>query len=78
MLSRLKDRVCIITGAGQGIGRATARRLGLEGAAVLIADVSEEAARRTLGDLRHAFLASDDVGHVTGQCLSAGGGMNMM
>ena len=25
---RLQDKVCVITGAGQGIGRATARRLG--------------------------------------------------
>jgi dihydroxycyclohexadiene carboxylate dehydrogenase len=28
---RLRDKVCVVTGAGQGIGRATARRLGEEG-----------------------------------------------
>ena len=28
---RLKGKVCVVTGAGQGIGRATARRLGQEG-----------------------------------------------
>ena len=29
---RLRDKVCVVTGAGQGIGRAAARRLGEEGA----------------------------------------------
>ena len=28
---RLKGKVCVVTGAGQGIGRATAKRLGQEG-----------------------------------------------
>jgi hypothetical protein len=28
---RLQDKVCVITGAGQGIGRAAAQRLGVEG-----------------------------------------------
>lgn len=44
---RFVDRVSIVTGAGQGIGAATARRLGQEGAIVVIADLSEEGATRT-------------------------------
>lgn len=36
---RLKDRVAIITGAGRGIGRATALRFAAEGAFVVLADI---------------------------------------
>jgi len=36
---RLKDKVCIITGAAQGIGLATARRFAREGAVVIVCDV---------------------------------------
>jgi dihydroxycyclohexadiene carboxylate dehydrogenase len=49
---RLKGKVCIVTGAGQGIGRATARRLGQEGATVVVADRVDEGASRTLAELR--------------------------
>ncbi|MCK4591220.1 MAG: SDR family NAD(P)-dependent oxidoreductase, partial [Candidatus Latescibacteria bacterium] len=42
---RLKGKVAIITGAGQGIGEAIARRLAQEGAAVVIADVNLETAQ---------------------------------
>jgi 3-oxoacyl-[acyl-carrier protein] reductase len=38
---RLKDKVAIITGAGQGIGRAYAHRLVAEGAKVVVAEVNE-------------------------------------
>ena len=34
---RLNDKVCIVTGAGQGIGRATAKRLGQEGGTIVVA-----------------------------------------
>ena len=34
---RLKDKVCIITGAGQGIGKYYAHRLAEEGAKIVIA-----------------------------------------
>jgi NAD(P)-dependent dehydrogenase (short-subunit alcohol dehydrogenase family) len=44
----IKGRTAVITGAGSGIGRATAMRLATEGAAVLAADVDEAAARETV------------------------------
>jgi NAD(P)-dependent dehydrogenase (short-subunit alcohol dehydrogenase family) len=39
-MTRLKDKVAIVTGSASGIGRATARRLAAEGASVLIADIT--------------------------------------
>jgi len=38
---RLKDKVAIVTGAGQGIGRAYAHRLIAEGARVVVAELNE-------------------------------------
>ncbi|MDO8277250.1 MAG: SDR family NAD(P)-dependent oxidoreductase, partial [Burkholderiaceae bacterium] len=49
---RLRDKVCIITGAGQGIGRAAAHRIAAEGGIVVVADASELAAERTVSELR--------------------------
>jgi NAD(P)-dependent dehydrogenase (short-subunit alcohol dehydrogenase family) len=42
---RLKDKVAIITGAGQGIGEAYAIRFAKEGATVVVADINEEKGR---------------------------------
>ena len=49
---RLQGKVCIVTGAGQGIGRAVARRLGQEGGKIVVADRVDEGARRTVKDLQ--------------------------
>jgi NAD(P)-dependent dehydrogenase (short-subunit alcohol dehydrogenase family) len=42
-------KVGIVTGAGSGIGRATAQRLAQEGARVIVADINEESANETVG-----------------------------
>ncbi|MGH7887259.1 MAG: SDR family NAD(P)-dependent oxidoreductase [Candidatus Binatia bacterium] len=49
---RFKDKICIVTGAGQGIGRATAKRLGEEGGKIIVAERVEESANRTFDELR--------------------------
>jgi meso-butanediol dehydrogenase/(S,S)-butanediol dehydrogenase/diacetyl reductase len=51
---RFTDKVAIVTGAASGIGLATAKRLGSEGARVLIADLNEEKARAAAEEVRAA------------------------
>ena len=50
----LSGRVCLVTGAGQGIGRAIALALAREGAVVAIADIDEQMAGDAAAELRHA------------------------
>jgi NAD(P)-dependent dehydrogenase (short-subunit alcohol dehydrogenase family) len=51
---RLKDKVAIITGAGQGIGRAYANRFAREGAKIVVAEINEEIGRRTEQEVQAA------------------------
>ncbi|HVN91386.1 MAG TPA: 3-oxoacyl-ACP reductase family protein [Candidatus Binataceae bacterium] len=50
-ITRLKDKVAIVTGAAQGIGRALATRLAEEGAKVAIADIQADAAASTAKEI---------------------------
>ena len=50
----MSDRVAIVTGAGQGMGRAVAMRLSADGARVVSNDVNEEAAARTAKGIQDA------------------------
>jgi NAD(P)-dependent dehydrogenase (short-subunit alcohol dehydrogenase family) len=47
-LRGLSDRVVIVVGGATGIGAATAARLGEEGARVVVGDLAEDSARRTV------------------------------
>jgi NAD(P)-dependent dehydrogenase (short-subunit alcohol dehydrogenase family) len=51
---RLKSKVAIIAGGGQGIGRACALNFAGEGARVMIADIDAPAGERTAGEIRAA------------------------
>jgi NAD(P)-dependent dehydrogenase (short-subunit alcohol dehydrogenase family) len=55
---RLKGKICIVTGAGQGIGRATAKRLGAEGGTVVVADRVDEGATQTMTELSEHGVAA--------------------
>ena len=51
---RLKDKIAVITGAGQGMGRAMARMFAAEGATVVAVDVNLAAAEETMAGLAGA------------------------
>jgi meso-butanediol dehydrogenase/(S,S)-butanediol dehydrogenase/diacetyl reductase len=48
-MNRFENKVALITGAGSGIGRATAIRLAQEGASVMLADINADSLVETAG-----------------------------
>ena len=52
---KLKDKIAIVTGAGQGLGEALARRLVEEGANVVAADLNGEKARQVAENIKKDY-----------------------
>jgi NAD(P)-dependent dehydrogenase (short-subunit alcohol dehydrogenase family) len=57
--NRLQNRVAVITGAGSGIGLATARRFAAEGAKVVCVDVDESAGKLAADEVDGLFVRAD-------------------
>src|SRR6266542_3945023 len=67
----LDGKTVIVTGAGSGIGRASALALGAAGASVVVADIDSNGAEKTVSSLREggataSFVKADvtDAGDV--------------
>jgi NAD(P)-dependent dehydrogenase (short-subunit alcohol dehydrogenase family) len=64
----LQEKIAIVTGAGQGIGKAVALRLAREGANVVIADVNLKTAQQTSEEIqalnRRALACHIDIANV--------------
>jgi NAD(P)-dependent dehydrogenase (short-subunit alcohol dehydrogenase family) len=58
-MQRLQDRVAVITGAGSGIGLATARRLGSEGAKVVAVDIDGETGKAAAEEVGGLFVQAN-------------------
>jgi 3-oxoacyl-[acyl-carrier protein] reductase len=61
---RVKNKVIIVTGAGNGIGEGIAKRLAEEGAKVVVNDINIEGGKRVVGEITAAggsaaFISAD-------------------
>jgi 3-oxoacyl-[acyl-carrier protein] reductase len=73
---KLKDRVAVVTGAAQGIGRAVADKLAEEGAKVVIVDLNGDGAEKAAAALGGRAVHADvsqaaDVQRVVDEALAA-------
>jgi len=85
-VAQLQDTVALVTGAGSGIGRATARAFAAAGAAVVVADIDEEGGADTVAQIEDAggratFTRCDvsqerDVEDAVALCRSTYGGLD--
>jgi len=59
MGNRLAGKVAVVTGAGSGIGLATARRFAAEGAKVVCGDADDEAGGKAATEVGGLYVAVD-------------------
>jgi 2-hydroxycyclohexanecarboxyl-CoA dehydrogenase len=60
-MGRLDGKIAIVTGAGQGIGKAIAEKLAAEGATIVVSDLDEATAKATASALPGAVAVRADV-----------------
>ncbi|HLN76609.1 MAG TPA: glucose 1-dehydrogenase [Nocardioidaceae bacterium] len=87
-MKRLEGRVALVTGAAQGIGKATVYRLAEEDARVLVTDIQDEAGEKVAAHLRElgheaTFLHHDvtspaDWEHAVEQAMTEYGGLDIL
>ncbi|MBI5284240.1 MAG: SDR family oxidoreductase [Chloroflexi bacterium] len=58
MADRLQGKVALVTGAGMGIGRATALRFAAEGANVVVSDINDAAARTVATEIGETSIVN--------------------
>ncbi|MBI4696261.1 MAG: glucose 1-dehydrogenase [Gammaproteobacteria bacterium] len=82
---RLKDKICIVTGAAQGFGAAIARRFAAEGAKVLVSDLNGEGAAKVaalIGPDAEPFAADVskgmDFSAMAARCVAVFGGLDVV
>jgi len=85
---RLENKVAIITGAGSGIGKASAMLFAKEGAKVVVADWSEEGGNQTVSEIKAAggeavFVKTDvskaaDIDTMVSTCVSTFGKLDIL
>lgn len=62
-MSRFENKTVIVTGASSGIGAATAKRFGREGANVVLVSRSEDKLKCVASDIPNAKVVAADVGN---------------
>ena len=68
-MQRLRDRVAVITGAGSGIGLASVRRLGAEGAKIVAVDIDGETGKAAAEEAGGIFIQADVTSEVEVQAV---------